>query len=214
MTASSEVPRPPLPRLHLVTDDGVLTRHDFEPLALRLAGRGGERVALHLRGPRTGGRALWRYAGALAEPVRAAGAVLLVNDRVDIARACGAAGVQLGETSFPPREARRLLGGTAWIGASVHDREAAAAAADDGADFLLAGTLWETASHPGRAGLGAAWLRELLPLGVPVLGIGGVTPGRAAEVRRAGGHGVAVIRGVWAAPDPAAALDAFLEALE
>lgn len=203
-----------LPRLHLVTDDGVLARPDFARVAEALLRLGGERVALHLRGPRTSGRELYRQAAALAGPARNAGALLLVNDRVDVALAAGASGVQLGERGLPVEDARRM-GGAGWmVGASVHDPGEAGAALERGADFVLAGTLFASASHPGRGGSGVGWLREIPGGCGRVIGIGGVDPARVAGVLGAGAHGVAVIRAVWGAEGGAEkALRAFLEIL-
>jgi thiamine-phosphate diphosphorylase len=149
-----------------------------------------------------------------AELIRDAGSVLIVNDRVDLALGCGAAGVQLGGSSFPIAVARRLVGAERWIGASVHSVPEAAAAAAEGADFLLAGTLYATDSHPGFAGSGTGWLRSAGAVGLPVIGIGGITPSRISEVLEAGAYGVAVIRGIWAADRPLEALRDYLTLLE
>lgn len=185
----------------------------FLPLVERLWARGGERLALHLRGPGLPGRVLWEAARSAAPLAAAHGSLLVVNDRADVARAAGAGAVQLGARSLAPADARRVAPGL-LLGASVHDAGEARAAVRAGADYLVAGTLYPTPSHPGRTGSGPGWMRELRPLGVPVVGIGGVTPDRVAAVREAGGAGVAVMRGVWDAPDPAAAVDRYLYAWE
>lgn len=200
-----------LPALHAVTDDAVLARADFGETARRVLEAGGPRLALHLRGPRTGGRALHGLAAALLPAARGAGALLLVNDRADVALAAGADGVRLGARGIRPEDARRLLGAEAWIGASVHTRGEAEEAAAGGADFLVVGTLYATPSHPGREGAGPAHLAALADVGLPRVGIGGITPARAPEVRAAGAHGVAVLRGVWDAPDPARAVEQYLK---
>jgi thiamine-phosphate diphosphorylase len=206
------VTRAPLPRLHLVTDDEVLGGERFPEIARSLLVAGGGAVALHLRGRRTGGARLWAHAERLARIVGETGGTLLVNDRIDVALACGC-GVQVGATSFPVAAARQLLGPDRLLGASVHGLDEAAAAVDAGADFLLAGTLFETASHPGRPGAGVVWLGPVIGLGVPVVGIGGIAPERAAIVRGCGAWGVGVIRGVWNAPDPIATMEEYLERL-
>jgi len=142
------------------------------------------------------------------------GSRVLLNDRVDLVLATGADGVHLGARGMPIADARRLLGPGRWIGASVHSAEEAVAAAREGADYLIAGTLFPTPSHPGRPGSGTEWLAEVARLGVPVIGIGGITPERAGAVRAAGGRGVAVLRGVWSASRPLDGLASYLEALE
>jgi thiamine-phosphate diphosphorylase len=202
-----------LPRLHLVTDERVVVGGGFLETAEALLQSGGPRVALHLRAPALSGRRLFERAEALAAVARETGALLLVNDRVDVAVAAGVGGVQLAARSLPPDEARRLLGRDAWIGVSVHSAEEGRAAQAAGVDFVVAGTLYESRSHPGRRGTGVEWLRALATDGVPIVGIGGITLERVAEVLGAGAHGVAVIRAVWDAPRPAEAVEAFLKAL-
>ena len=203
----------PLPRLHLVTDDATLLTADFAERAEQLLIRGSGRVALHLRGPGLSGRSLFELAARLVPIARASGALLLLNDRLDVALATGAAGVQLGARSVSPADARQLLDDRI-IGASVHSRAEAERAIAGGADFLLVGTLFPTPSHPGRPGAGLGILRELYPLGIPMIGIGGVTPARVAEIIAVGAYGVAVLRGVWNAEEPLRAMMGYLEALQ
>lgn len=135
-----------------------------------------------------------------------------MNDRLDVALAAGAAGVQLGRTSLAARDARRI-GPKWWIGASVHDLSEAADARAGGADYLLVGPVFRTATHPERAPLGIDRLREIAGLGLPVIAIGGVTAGAVRELRDAGAHGAAAIRGLWDAADPAGAARQMLEEL-
>lgn len=203
-----------LPRLHLVTDERVLRDGDFLSAARRALAEGGPRVALHLRGRASTGRELWEQARLLVAKARATGAWLVVNDRLDVARGCGADAVQLGQTSFPVFDARRLLEPKTAIGVSVHTPAEAANAVRNGADFLLAGTLFESETHPGQRPAGLVWLREAASLGVPVIGIGGITPDRIRPVLDAGASGVAAIRGIWNAPDPIDALGQYLQHLE
>lgn len=132
--------------------------------------------------------------------------LLLVNDRVDVALAAGADGVQLGAGALPVAAARRLLGAAALVGRSVHAAAEARVAAAEGADFLILGTIYPTATHPGGAPEGPALLKTVaagLPL--PLYAIGGITAANAAGCLRHGAHGVAVIRAISAAPDAEAA---------
>jgi thiamine-phosphate pyrophosphorylase len=187
-----------LPRLHVVTDDATLARAGFEGDALALLTELGSGVALHLRGPGTDGRSLYERAVALAPAARRSGALLLVNDRVDVALASGAQGVQLGERSMFPADARALLGPGRWVGASVHGVERARACVASGADFLLAGTIFPTRSHPGQEGAGTARVRRIAgAVGVPVLGIGGMDAATVGPVMEAGAWGVAALGAVW-----------------
>lgn len=202
-----------LPRLHVVTDDAVLTTPSFMATARGLLSRFGPRIALHVRGHETVASRLLEIVRGLKPVADAAGAPLLVADRVDVALSTGA-GVRLGRHSIPVAAARSLLSHR-LLGYSAHAAEEARDAVADGADFVVLGTIWATASHPGRRPAGLA-LVDATVRGVdaPVIAIGGVTPARAAEAAAAGAHGVAVLRGVWQAEDPQRAAGAYTDALE
>jgi thiamine-phosphate diphosphorylase len=143
---------------------------------------------------------------SLARPPEAA---VFVRGRADIAAAVGGHGVQLGTTDLVPADARRVLPG-GWIGRSVHTVEEARAAVAEGADFLVVGSIYRTASHPEREPVGPELVTRTARLGVPVIAIGGVTSERVAELKDAGAYGVAAIRSLWQAADPAAATMAML----
>jgi len=207
MTAS--VPRAELPPLHVVTDDATAARPDFLRAAAQVVAEGGPLIALHLRAPSANGLAVYRWAEALRTLTREAGALLLVNDRVDVALAVDADGVQLGRRGLLAGDARRLAGAERLVGVSVHTCDEADEARKGGADFVLVGNVYETVSHPGRAGIGVEGLAAFA--GLPPIAIGGVTPERVAELRDAGVRGVAAIRGVWDAPSPARAVRSYLK---
>ncbi len=199
-----------LPPLHVVTDDEVVGRTDFVNRARLILERGGPDIVFHLRAPRASGRRLHDLARAVAGAAADASAVLLVNDRIDVALAT-AGGAQVGARGARVRDARRMLGADRLLGASVHTADEAIGAAAEGADFVVAGTIWPTRSHPGREGAGLGLIREIASSDVAVVAIGGVTPARAAEAREAGASGIAVIRGVWDAADPAQAVRHYLK---
>lgn len=199
----------PLPRLHAVTDARVRALDDFGVRAAAIAAAGSA-ACLHARDRAAGGESLTQLAARIAALVRPAEAQLAVNARADVAAACGAQGVQLGAGDLAAADARRVAP-RCWIGVSVHDEDEARAAADGGADLLLAGTIFESASHPGRPGAGPGLIERIARLGVPVIAIGGITAERARLVRDAGAWGVAAIGALWDAPDPAAAALALLE---
>ena len=141
-------------------------------------------------------------------------ALFVVNERVDVALARGADGVHLGERALPLQAARRVAGGALLIGRSVHSLESAMAADAEGADYLIAGTMFETASKPGKIPEGPELLRRIASVTYkPVLGIGGVDPANASQLIEAGAGGVAVMSGILAAPDPAKAVEALRDAL-
>jgi thiamine-phosphate diphosphorylase len=173
--------------------------------------RGGSRVALHLRGPGTAGGRLFHLARKLAEE----GGSLVINDRVDVALAVGLDQVHLGRRSLPAGVVRSMLGADASVGVSTHDVSEVSTAAREGADWLFVGTIYPTPSHPDAEGRGPLALVEAVAAarGIPGFAIGGVTPGRVPELLAAGAYGVAVVRGVWAAADPLAALSEYLDAL-
>jgi len=189
--------RAPLPRLHAITDERVARRSDLATLAEGLANAAGADLALHARGRELSGAEHLDLATRLSAypPTR-----LFVNDRLDIALACGASGVQLGAASLDPEDARRL-NTRWWIGKSVHTLAEAEAARQAGADYLLVGPVFPTATHPTRNPVDAATLSAIVALGLPVIAIGGVTPGRAAPLKAAGVHGVAAIRAFWDSVD-------------
>jgi thiamine-phosphate diphosphorylase len=200
----------PLPPLHAVTDDAVLARDGFVRAAREVLAAGGPAVALHLRGPRTAGAALYALAAALRGDARGAGALLVVNDRVDVALAAGADGVQLGARSLRADEVRAAGGARLRIGRSVHAAAGARGAAAEGAEWVLAGTVNPTPSHPGRPGAGPALVSRCVTAGLPVVAIGGITPADGAGLRAAGAAGIAAVRGIWDAPDAAAAAREYL----
>lgn len=202
--------RPP-PPLHVVTDDEVVAREGFVRAAADVLEAGGAEVALHLRAPAASGRRLHELVVRLMEIARAAGSLLIVNDRVDVALAAGVDGVQLGRRGLTVADARRLAGGMR-IGASVHGPGEAREAVEQGADWLLAGSVYPTASHPGNPGAGTGLIETVAALGVPVISIGGVTPERVREVSGAGAAGIAAIRGVWDQPSPGRAARTYIEA--
>ncbi len=197
----------PLPRLHAVTDERIARRPDLAEVARRLASAGGAHLALHARGHTLGGLEHFALATRLSVYPSTR---LFVNDRLDVALATGAAGVQLTQASLAPGDARRLNAAW-WIGKSVHDVEEAAAARAAGADYLLVGPVYPTVTHQDAKPLGVARLRPIVSLGVPVIAIGGVTPERVLELREAGAYGVAAIRALWDAADPADAARRLLE---
>ncbi len=130
-------------------------------------------------------------------------ALLVVNDRADVALACDADGVHLGEASLPLATARKIVGQRKLVGRSVHTIAAAIAAEHDGADYLVAGTIFATASHPDVKPQGLDFLREVCAaVQIPVFAIGGITRNNARDCLAAGARGVAVIGEIIEAGDP------------
>ena len=143
-------------------------------------------------------------------------ALLFVNDSVSVAQAASADGVQLAETSRTVASARDAMGGQRLlVGRSVHDLAGAKQAAADGADLLVVGTVFSTATHPGQPAVGVGLVAQIAAsVSVPVLGIGGITAARARDVVGAGATGVAVVTDILAADDPQAAAMALCDAVQ
>jgi thiamine-phosphate pyrophosphorylase len=153
---------------------------------------------------------------ALAERAQAlcaeAGALLILNDRPDLARLVGAAGVHVGREDLPADHARSLLRSDQHVGASVHDGSELRAALAEGPSYLGFGTLFASPTKPELGEQGLAALRGLAPeCPLPIYGIGGVTRANAASVIEAGAHGVAVSTDLLSAPDLAAAARELIE---
>ena len=134
---------------------------------------------------------------------------LIINDRLDIAMAVGAAGVHLGQDDLPCSAARKLLGEDYMIGVSAHNPAEAKAALQSGADYLGCGAVFGTATKADVKKLGTDGLAAICKAkGLPVVGIGGVTADNYREVRAAGADGAAIVSGILAQPDIRATVEA------
>jgi thiamine-phosphate pyrophosphorylase len=218
-----------LGRIILVTDrQQVAGGRDLPPRDLidvvdaALGGLPPASALVQLREKDLAPRDLYALARRLLEVTHRHRCQLLVNDRIDVALAAGADGVHLPEKGLPIAVARRLgRPGSFIVGVSVHGADAAGAAARDGADLVVCGPVWSTPSKRelgeplGEAALTQA-RKALSGAGAAtrLYAIGGVTePERAHAAVRAGAHGIAVVRGIVAAEDPAAAARALYDAV-
>lgn len=135
------------------------------------------------------------------------GVPLIINDRLDIALAVGAAGVHLGQDDLPCAVARRLLGENFIIGVSAHNPAEAVQAVSEGADYLGCGAVFGTATKHDVAKLGLENLRAIRKaVAVPMVGIGGITADNYAEVLATGADGAAIVSGILAQDDIGAAV--------
>ncbi len=142
-------------------------------------------------------------------------AMLMVNDRVDIAVAAELDGVQLPEDGIPTRVARNLVGRYAVVGRSVHSVDSAQAASREGAEMVIAGTIYKSPSKPDQKPAGPNLLKEITKdTSLPVVAIGGITAEKVDEVIKAGAYGVAVISAIAGADDRKAAAEALATALK
>lgn len=154
-------------------------------------------------------------ARALLDVCRAHGVPLIINDDVGLAAMLGADGVHLGGDDGDVAAARAQLGPHALIGASCYDDLARARdAAARGASYVAFGAFHPSPTKPGARRADPALLAASAPLGLPRVAIGGITPANARALVAAGADLIAVISGAFDAPDPRAAVRAYLDAFK
>ncbi len=204
-----------LPRRVLCLVTALDPGEDPAPLlaSVSAAVRGGANM-IQVRAPELERTAFFNLAASVVETV-GDDALVIINNRVDVALAVSAAGVQLGERGPAVKAARRFRGNEWLIGRSVHSPEGALKAESDLVDFLVLGTIYETVSHPGQSGAGPELISEITAtVGTPVIGIGGINVERAAAVVSAGARGIAVIGAILHAEDPERAAAELRKAIE
>ncbi|MCZ8256704.1 MAG: thiamine phosphate synthase [Polaromonas sp.] len=196
---------PDVLRLYLVTDQ-TLTRGRRLADVVAAAVQGGV-TCVQLREKQLGTREFLAQALILKALLAPQGIPLVINDRIDIALACGADGVHLGQNDLPPDEARKLLPPGVFIGWSVESMDDVQQSAALPVDYLGVSPLFSTPTKTDTKdpwGLeGLAVVRAATPL--PLVAIGGVHAGNARDVLRAGANGLAVVSAICAAGDPQAA---------
>jgi thiamine-phosphate pyrophosphorylase len=182
-----------------------------EPVALARIMLDAGASVMQLRLKDAPGRELLGAARAIAAICRERGAMLIVDDRADIAMLAGAAGVHLGQEDLPLEAARRLVGRDMLIGISTHSAEQAVAAERGGADYIGFGPLFPGGLRNNTAGKGLAMLREVrAAVSVPIVAIGGITEPTVPEALAYGADACAIITDVVRAPDIAAKVRALL----
>jgi thiamine-phosphate pyrophosphorylase len=188
--------------VYVVTAAGMVPGRGHAEVAIG-AIEGGANV-VQLRAPGHRDEALLPLARELADRCAERGVLFIVDDRVELAMACGAAGVHLGQGD-PWTDARVRLGPDLVLGVSVEDVEQASAAEAAGADYLGV-TVFPTRTKPEATPVGLERVREIsAATRLPVVGIGGIDASNARQVLDAGAAGIAVVSAVAAAPDPATA---------
>lgn len=193
--------------IYLVTDDGCL---QGRPLleCVREALEGGVTLVQY-RAKTASNAEMYNEALQLKALCDSFKVPLIINDRLDIAMAVGAAGVHLGQDDLPCAVARKILGVDYIIGVSAHNPAEAKAALQSGADYLGCGAVFGTATKADVKKLGTDGLASICrEKGLPVVGIGGVTADNYREVRAAGADGAAIVSGILAQPDISATVRA------
>lgn len=186
--------------IYLVTDDGCLQGRALLD-CVREALEGGVTLVQY-RAKTASSAEMYAEALQLKALCDSFNVPLIINDRLDIAMAVGAAGVHLGQDDLPCAAARKLLGEDYLIGVSAHNLAEAKAALQSGADYLGCGAVFGTATKADVQKLGTEGLAAICKAkGLPVVGIGGVTADNYREVRAAGADGAAIVSGILAQPD-------------
>lgn len=196
-------------RLYLVTDQQALRGRSLTDVVLA-AVQGGV-TCVQLREKTASTRDFVALACALKTLLSPFGVPLVINDRIDVALASSAQGVHLGQSDMPVELARRLLPPEVFIGLSVETVDDVTRAASQPADYLGVSPIYATLTKTDTlTPWGLDGLRQLRGLtDLPLVAIGGIHLGNAAEVLAAGVNGLAVVSALCAADDPAAAARAF-----
>ena len=186
--------------IYLVTDDGCLQGRTLID-CVREALEGGVTLVQY-RAKTASSAEMYAEALQLKALCDSFNVPLIINDRLDIAMAVGAAGVHLGQDDLPCAAARKILGEDYLIGVSAHNPSEAKAALQNGADYLGCGAVFGTATKADVQKLGTDGLAAICrEKGLPVVGIGGVTADNYREVRASGADGAAIVSGILAQSD-------------
>jgi len=198
--------------VYLVTEEALSAGRRSEEIA-EAALRAGVRV-VQVREKEGSARRALDVAVTLRELTRRYGALLLINDRIDIAIAAEADGVHVGQEDLPVELARRLLGDDAVVGLSITDADQLAVRDAAEADYLGVGAVFPTGSKGDATLTGLPLLAAArAATQAPIVAIGGIDAGNAALAIAAGADSVAVISAITQAPDPAGAVEALSAAV-
>ena len=195
--AKKPLTRAEFPTVHAVTTDEVMLRPGFLRKALGIMRVLGDKGAIHVRSQLLDSPTIYSITLALLELNAQTQCWCIVNDRVDIALACGANGVQLTHKSIAVPDVQHIAP-VLRVGASVHSAQEAVDAERSGADWCVAGHVFETESHPGVPRRESSFIPEVVAaVSFPVIAIGGIRPEHVRSLVHRGAHGVAAIRGIW-----------------
>ena len=193
--------RPTLHGLYAITDAGL--QHPDQLIDAVTRAIDGGASLIQYRDKSSDTRLRTRQASALTALCNTHDVLLIINDDIELATACGAHGVHLGRDDPDPRQARQRLGPAAIIGVSCYNRlELAHHAAQQGADYIAFGSIFPSRTKPEATAAGIDLIRQAKQqLTLPIAAIGGITAANAAPVIEAGADMLAVVRGVFAADD-------------
>jgi thiamine-phosphate pyrophosphorylase len=204
--------------LNAILDDDAATRAGWSVLDLGRAFLDGGATFLQLRAKQRSSAWLLETAEQLVTMARPSGALVVVNDRADIARLADAAGVHVGQDDIGPAAVRRLIGADRLVGFSTHSVAQVDEAVRQPIDYVAIGPVFGTTSKDtGYDAIGLTLVQEAAARararGLPLVAIGGVTIERVADVMRAGASSVAVISDLLATGDPRARVTQYLDKL-
>jgi len=214
-------------RLYVICDADVCERAGWTLVDVASACLDGGARFLQVRAKHAGSGRLLEWTTAIVERARTADAVVVLNDRADIARIAGAAGVHVGQEDLSPTLVRLVAGARALVGLSTHTMVHVEAALSEPIDYLAVGPVFGTRTKTtGYDAVGLAQVERAVAracrarpeadrsTALPVVAIGGITLERAPAVIRAGAASVAVISDLLSTGDPAARVKQFLKALQ
>lgn len=206
-----------LPRLTAIIDADVAAARGWTvPDAARACLEGGARL-IQVRGKRASSRALLAWCDEIVSAAAPFGAAILVNDRSDVARIAGAAGVHVGQDDLAPAAARAIVGDAAIVGLSTHTPQQVGAACREPISYLAVGPVFGSRTKDtGYEAVGLDLVRSAAAVAggrIPVVAIGGITLERAPDVLAAGASSVAVISDLFATDDPWRRTGQFVERL-
>ena len=190
--------------LYLCTDRKLMSTNTLEE-AVEQAILGGCSL-IQLREKQSSSREFFEMAKRIKAITDRYRVPLIINDRIDIALAVDAAGVHLGQEDIPAKEARRIMGEEKVIGVSARTVELARKAVEDGADYLGVGAMFATNTKGNAKVIGKEKLKEIrAAVSIPIVAIGGINHGNAAQLVDTGINGLAVVSSVIGASDIQAA---------
>lgn len=205
--------RPAIPRLYAIIDASLCRARGLEPAEVSEAFLGAGARLIQVRDKESGSAAVLALAERAVRAAAPHGAIVVVNDRADVARLAGADGVHVGQADLPVETARSLLPPGAIVGISTHTREQVDAALRTTATYLAVGPIYGTSTKDtGYGARGLDLVRYAARRGKPIVAIGGITVERVPELIAAGAASVAVISDLLAGA-PAERVGRYLEAL-
>ena len=208
-----------LPLLHAICDADVCERAGWTVPELASACLDGGATCLQIRAKHAASDWLLQCVDSVVTRAgKYEGALVIVNDRADIARAAGASGVHVGQEDLSPAAVRRILGDQALVGLSTHTAAQLEGALAQPISYVAIGPVFQTdTKRTGREAFGLDGVRARANMprsrGLPVVAIGGITLDRAASVMNAGASAVAVITDLLAGGDPRARVAAYVRVL-